>query len=153
MTDLSSQDLDEFVQKMQRVMIEEATSIYGRRVVDLWLKPRNRMALENPDGHARFTGPCGDTMEIFVRIHDDCLTQATFLTDGCGPTLASGSMVTDIACGQRVSEAMNIDEKAVLDALGGLPEESRHCAKLAADTLRMALEDYVTREDGEDPPG
>jgi nitrogen fixation NifU-like protein len=48
---------------------------------------------------------------------------------------------------------MNIDEKAVLDALGGLPEESRHCAKLAADTLRMALEDYVTREDGEDPPG
>jgi nitrogen fixation NifU-like protein len=145
MTDPSPPDLNEFVQKMQQIMIEDATRVYGERVVALWLKPRNRMALDNPDGHACFTGPCGDTMEIFVRIEEDRVEQATFLTDGCGPTLAAGSTVTDIARGQRVPDAQDIDEKAVLDALGGLPEESRHCAKLAADVLRMALEDYKNR--------
>ena len=141
----TSEDLDSFVEKLQRVYIEEARRIYGAKVVALWMSPRNRAVIEDPEGHARITGPCGDTMEIFLAIRDGRIERATFLTDGCGPTLASGSAVTDLAKGKTPAEALEIHRETVLEALGGLPEESRHCAQLAATTLVKAIEDYLSR--------
>ncbi len=140
MKDPTPEDLDAFAEKLQRVYLEEALATYGPKVVDLWMSPKNLGSMEHPDGHARITGPCGDTMEICLRIQEGRITMARFLTDGCGPTQASGSAVTELAVGRTPAEAHRIDRESILDLLGGLPDESRHCAQLAAMTLKKAIE-------------
>ncbi len=112
-------------------------------VVDHAMNPRNVGTIEDADGQARITGPCGDTMEIWLRVRNDIIAQATFMTDGCGTTIVAGSMVTELARGKNAVQAMAIGQKDVLDALGGLPEENQHCALLAANTLKEAIKDYV----------
>jgi nitrogen fixation NifU-like protein len=82
-------------------------------------------------------------MEISIRVRNDRILSATFMTDGCGTTIAAGSILTEIAKGKTVSEAFKITQRDVLNALGGLPEESQHCALLAADTLKAAIKDYL----------
>jgi len=120
-------------------MPEEA---YSEIVIDHASNPRNVGNIENADGFARITGPCGDTMEIWLRIRNDAIAEATFMTDGCGTTIVAGSMVTELARGKSTGQALAIDQQEVLNALGGLPEESQHCALLAANTLREAIKDY-----------
>ena len=105
------------------------------------LDPRNQGGIDQADGYARYTGPCGDTMEIWVKARSGKVEQAGFCTDGCGPSIACGSMVTEMARGLEIDEAMRIGRDDVEAGLGGLPEESRHCALLSAATLKMALED------------
>lgn len=116
---------------------------YSEIVVDYALNPRNVGNLEDADGFARITGPCGDTMEIWLRVRNDIIAEATFMTDGCGTTIVSGSMVTELAKGKSTGQALAIGQQDVLNALGGLPEESQHCALLAANTLREAIKDYI----------
>lgn len=118
-------------------------SIYSDTVIDHAQNPRNMGSLDSPDGFASVTGSCGDTMEIYLRIRNDRILNASFVTDGCGATLAAGSMVTELAKGKAVLEAFKISREDVLNALGGLPKESQHCAQLAADTLKAALRDYL----------
>ncbi|MBN1177257.1 MAG: iron-sulfur cluster assembly scaffold protein [Dehalococcoidales bacterium] len=117
--------------------------IYSDTVIDHAVHPRNLGDMQNADGFARVTGPCGDTMEIWLKTRNDTVAQVTFLTDGCGPSIASGSMVTELAGGKTIREAYKISGNDVLEALGGLPEESKHCAVLAADTLKTAIKDYL----------
>lgn len=106
--------------------------------------PQNHGALDKCNGHARITGPCGDTMEFWVWIDpDQTVRKVSFITDGCGPSLAAGSMTTCLAEGKNIRDARAISQKAVLDALGGLPEDHRHCALLSANTLAAACEDYM----------
>ena len=112
------------------------------RALDRFVHPRNLGPLPNADGQARVTGPCGDTMEIWLRVERGRIARATFVTDGCGPSLASGSMVTELAEGMSLEEASHLQQNDVLDALGGLPEESTHCAVLAVITLRAAIEGF-----------
>jgi len=152
MTDSPPEDLEAFAEKLQRVFLEEALRVYGKRVVDFWWEPRNMGPLEDADGRARVTGPCGDTMEFFLKFEGERIERATFLTDGCGPTIASGGAATELARGKTPAEALGIDHGAVLEMLGGLPEESVHCARLAAMTLGAAVEDYLGRVSGQDPP-
>jgi nitrogen fixation NifU-like protein len=118
-------------------------SIYSATVIDHAQHPRNLGSLSNADGFGVVTGSCGDTMELYLRIRNDRILSASFMTDGCGTTIAAGSMVTELAKGKAVSEALKITRDDVLKALGGLPEESQHCAQLAADTLKAALRDYL----------
>jgi len=99
--------------------------------------------ISNPDGQARITGPCGDTMEIWLRVSGGIIEQATFWTDGCGTTIAAGSIATELAKGKKVGDALGIAQQDVLDALGGLPDDSVHCALLAASTLKEAVKDYL----------
>jgi nitrogen fixation NifU-like protein len=99
--------------------------------------------MPDADGFASVTGPCGDTMEIWLKVMDGIIIQATFYTDGWGTGIASGSMVTEMAKGKSITEAQKIGQQNVLDALGGLPDESKHCALLAANTLREAVRDYI----------
>jgi nitrogen fixation NifU-like protein len=82
-------------------------------------------------------------MEIWLKVRDATITESTFMTDGCGTTIAAGSMVTELAKGKTVIQAQKISQQDVLSALGGLPEESQHCALLAANTLREAIKDYL----------
>ena len=121
----------------------EMRKVYSETVVDHAMNPRNVGNIENADGFASVTGPCGDTMEIWLKVRNDSITKATFMTDGCGTTIAAGSMVTELARGKSVSQAQKISQQDVLSALGGLPEESQHCALLAANTLKAAVNDYL----------
>jgi nitrogen fixation NifU-like protein len=107
------------------------------------MNPRNVGSMDMADGQARVTGPCGDTMEIWLRVRNDIITEVTFMTDGCGTAIATGSMVTELAKGERVSQALKIGQQDILNALGGLPEESEHCALLAANTLKTGVKDYL----------
>jgi nitrogen fixation NifU-like protein len=98
-----------------------------------------------PDGYAHVTGDCGDTMEVFLSVRDRRICQARFDTIGCGFTLACGSMTMEMAEGKPLAEALRIDEDKVADALGGLPDSHRHCAELASEALKKAIQDYLFR--------
>jgi nitrogen fixation NifU-like protein len=82
-------------------------------------------------------------MSVWLKVEGATIISASFLTDGCGPTIASGSMVTEMVKGKSISEAEKTTQRDVLDALGGLPQESEHCALLAANTLQAAIRDYI----------
>jgi nitrogen fixation NifU-like protein len=93
----------------------------------------------DPDGYGLVCGPCGDTMQMFLRVQDSRIEIAAFLTDGCGPTVACGSMLTQMARGQGLGEAEAIEAADLIIALDGLPPEHVHCATLAVNTLRAAI--------------
>ncbi len=121
----------------------QTESAYSETAIDHMRNPRNAGLINNADGQARITGPCGDTMEIWLRVNDGVIEHASFWTDGCGTTIAAGSMVTELAKGKQAGKAFRIEQQDVLDALGGLPDESAHCALLAANTLKEAVKDYL----------
>ena len=104
-------------------------------------QPRNYGSLESFNGHVRVTGPCGDTMEFWLQAREGRIAEASFTTDGCGPSRATGSIATELAIGKPPTEAAQIGQADILSALGGLPEESEHCALLASNTLKAAIED------------
>jgi len=129
--------------KFEELIKAEMRKVYSEAVVEHSMNPRNVGDLENADGFAKVTGPCGDIMEMWLRVKNGAIRDASFMTDGCGTTVASGSMVTEMAKGKSVSEVQRISQQDVLSALGGLPEESQHCALLAASTLKEAVRDYL----------
>jgi len=122
---------------------KEVQAEYSATVIDHARNPRNTGSIYDADGLAVVTGPCGDTMEIWLKVRDGIINRATFWTDGCGTTIAAGSMITELANGKTVAAAFKITQQQVLSALGGLPEESTHCALLAANTLKEAIKDYL----------
>ena len=132
-------ELDE----LQELIIADARKIYSETTIDHAMNPRNVGGMEDADVFARVTGPCGDTMEIWLKVKNGTIANATFMTDGCGTSIASGSIVTELAKGKSVNKARRISQQDVLSALGGLPEESEHCALLAANTLRAATKDCL----------
>ncbi|MFH1135140.1 MAG: iron-sulfur cluster assembly scaffold protein [Pseudomonadota bacterium] len=105
--------------------------------------PRHRGALEIFNGHASLKGDCGDSMKMWVFVQDGRVVGASFDTDGCGASRAAGSMAACLARGLTVEEAARLRQIDILNALGGLPEESEHCAFLAAETLNRACRDYL----------
>ena len=132
-------DFDE----LEALVTADARQIYSETVIDHAMNPRNVGTIPDADGFGHVKGPCGDTMAIWLRIKEGRITNASFSTDGCGTSIASGSMVTELAKGKMILEAQSINQENVLDALDGLPEESAHCALLAATTLKQALRDYL----------
>ena len=129
--------------ELQELINAEMRKIYSGTTIDHAMNPRNVGDMEDADGLAKVTGPCGDTMEIRLKVRNGTIADATFMTDGCGTSIASGSMVTEMAKGKIISEAQKIGQQDVLSALGGLPKESEHCAILAADTLNEAIRRYL----------
>lgn len=133
--ELDRDGLDE----LQDQIIRDAARRYSPKVMELWQNPQNAGALDYPDGYGQVTGPCGDTMQVWIRVRDGVITEAKFWTDGCGTSIVCGSMVTVMAKDRTLEQAAAIDQAAVLGELGGLPEEDQHCALLAANTLREAV--------------
>ena len=129
----------DWVEGLQDRVIRDMQKVYSPRVMELWKNPQNAGSLDYPDGYGQVTGPCGDTMQIWLRVSADVITEATFWTDGCGTSVVCASMVTIMAKGRTLEQAARIDQRSVLGELGGLPEEDRHCALLAANTLREAI--------------
>jgi nitrogen fixation NifU-like protein len=134
---------DESFKELEQSVMEDMRRVYSEKTMDHFLNPRNLGKIQAADGFGRVTGPCGDTMEIYLMIKNGGLTNATFWTDGCGPSIASGSMVTELVKGKSIGEAQKITQDDILNALGGLPEESLHCSLLAANTLKEAIRDYM----------
>jgi nitrogen fixation NifU-like protein len=128
---------------LQALVMADARKIYSETVIDHAMNPRNLGTIQYADGLAKITGPCGDTMEVWLKANNNTIVDINFMTDGCGTSIASGSMVTELAKGKSIGEAAKISRQDVLDALGGLPEESQHCALLAANTLKAAIRDYL----------
>ncbi|MEW6215196.1 MAG: iron-sulfur cluster assembly scaffold protein [Nitrospirota bacterium] len=129
--------------KLQELIKNKLRRVYSETVIDHIMNPKNLGNLEDANGFASVTSSCGDTMEMWLKINNGIIIGATFMTDGCGPTIASGSMVTEISKGKNIKEALKISQQDILDALGGLPEENQHCALLAANTLKEAISEYM----------
>ena len=132
--------------ELQQLIKADIEKTYTETVIDHAMNPRNLGKMDDPDGFAQTTALCGDTMEIWLKIKNGTITKATFGADGCGSSAAAGSMVTELASGKSISETMELTQQDVLNALGGLPEESAHCALLAVNTLKEAIKDYLTRK-------
>ena len=129
--------------ELQELINAEMRKIYSETAIDHAMNPRNVGDMEDADGFAKVTGSCGDTMEIWLKVNNGTIANATFMTDGCGTSIASGSMVTEMAKGKSIGEVWKVSREDVLNALGGLPKESEHCALLAANTLKEAIRDYL----------
>jgi len=138
-----AQEFDEEFKEVEQSVMEEMKKVYSEKTIDHFLNPRNLGEIPAPDGFGRVTGPCGDTMEIYLNVRDGKVSNASFWTDGCGTSIASGSIVTEMAKRMNIGEAQRISQHDVLAALDGLPEESEHCALLAANTLKEAIKDYL----------
>jgi len=138
-----AEEFDDAFKEVEQSVMEDMKKVYSEKTIDHFLNPRNLGGIPAPDGFGRVTGSCGDTMEIYLKVRDGRVMNASFWTDGCGTSIASGSMVTEMAKRMDISEAQRVSQHDVLAALGGLPEESEHCALLATDALKEAIKDYL----------
>ncbi len=111
------------------------------------MNPKNVGVIENPDGYGKVGNPiCGDVMELFIRVKDDIIADIKFKTFGCGSAIATSSMITELAKGKTVDDALKITRKDVADELDGLPPQKMHCSNLAADALSEAIKDYKSKK-------
>ena len=117
--------------------------MYSEQVMEHFKNPRNVGEIENPDGMGHVgNAVCGDVMELYIRVEDGIIVDAKFKTFGCG---AASSMVTELVKGKKVEEALKISNRAVAEALGGLPAIKMHCSVLAEEALKSAVDDYLNK--------
>ena len=123
-------------------------ALYSDKVMDHFLKPRNLGVIEDADGVGEVgNAKCGDIMKMYLKIDDDIITDVKFETFGCASAIASSSMATELIKGQRVEDALQLTNKAVAEALDGLPAYKMHCSVLAEEAIRAALEDYQKKQE------
>ena len=138
--------MDDFVDKLQEQIFEQTKEVYGEEVFNRWQNPKFMGRMTNASCVGRLTGNCGDRMEIYLRIENDHIEEARFFTDGCGSSVACGSVVAELARGKDLDEAAQIGGDTVLEALGALPEEERHCAYLASEALQAAIHQWMLKK-------
>lgn len=120
--------------------------MYSDKVMDHFTNPRNVGEIEDPDGVGEVGNPvCGDIMKIFLRIEDNVIVDAKFKTFGCGAAIASSSMATELIRGKTLEDAWAVTNKAVAEALEGLPPIKMHCSVLAEEGIHKAINDYLTK--------
>ena len=124
--------------------------MYSELVMQHFSNPSNVGVIEDADGVGTVGNPmCGDVMEMFIKVKDNRIEDVKFRTFGCGAAIATSSIATEMIKGKPLDEAVKLSNKAVADALGGLPAQKMHCSNLAADAVRAAIEDYRSRQEGE----
>ena len=123
-------------------------ALYSEKVMDHFKNPRNVGSMENADGIGEVgNAKCGDIMKIYLKIDDDIISDVKFETFGCGSAIASSSMATEMIKGKPVEEALKLTNKAVAEALDGLPAHKMHCSVLAEEAIKSALKDYYDKND------
>jgi nitrogen fixation NifU-like protein len=132
-------DFERMIAELQREIDEQERATYSARVIEEAQKPKNVGRMAGPDAYGIVHGWCGDTMEIYLRLDGEEIEEATFMTDGCGPSVACGSMLTSMVRGMSLQEASRIRPQDLIAALDGLPADSLHCAELTVSTLREAI--------------
>ncbi|MGB7532599.1 MAG: iron-sulfur cluster assembly scaffold protein [Halobacteriota archaeon] len=145
----SNSDFDELLENLQAEILKEEKEIYTERTLKEAYNPKNVGELKKPGGAARVTGPCGDTMQIHLKVKvnakedlSDKIVDCKFITDGCGASVACGSVITELVKEKTIEEASVLTPESILAVLGGLPGENIHCAALAVDTLKVAIANY-----------
>ena len=122
-------------------------ALYSEKVMEHFMHPRNVGIIEDADGIGEVgNAKCGDIMKMYLKIDDDIITDVKFETFGCASAIASSSMATELIKGQRVEDAMALTNKAVAEALDGLPDYKMHCSVLAEEAIQSALEDYKNKK-------
>jgi nitrogen fixation protein NifU and related proteins len=117
--------------------------MYSDKVMDHFMNPRNVGEIEDSDGVGQVgNAKCGDIMKMYLKIENNVITEAKFKTFGCGAAVATSSMATELVVGKSIEEALAITNKAVAEALDGLPPAKMHCSNLAEEAIRAAIEDY-----------
>ncbi len=139
-------NFDRLVAELQKQIIEQERALYSAKVIEEAYNPTNLGRMDGPDAYGIVHGWCGDTMEIYLRLNGNRIEEATFMTDGCGPSVACGNMLTKMVTGMSLEEAGEITPENLIAALDGLPEESLHCAELAVNTLREAIANWHVRQ-------
>jgi nitrogen fixation NifU-like protein len=125
------------------------TGPYSEKVMDHFQNPRNLGEMKDPDGTGRVGNPtCGDLMEVYIKVNEDTLEDVKFRTFGCGAAIATSSMVTEMAKGMKLHDALKITKQDVAEELGGLPPIKMHCSNLAADALHAAIMNYKEKKGG-----
>lgn len=123
--------------------------MYNEVVMDHFRNPRNVGEIPDADGVGEVGNPaCGDIMAFYIKVKDDRIEDVKFQTFGCGAAIAVSSMVSELAKGKTLDEAMKITNRSVLEALEGLPKKKHHCSNLGADALHRAIEDYRAKQAG-----
>ena len=141
---IDNEEVDKFAQELQEQIMQQIRKRYSETVIDHWQNPRNFKKIESPDGYASVKGSCGDTMEMFIKIKNDRISECGFQTDGCGTSIVCGSVATTLAQDKTFIEALaGVSADDILKILGGLPAPDVHCAELAAEALRRALAEYL----------
>ena len=124
--------------------------MYSEKVMDHFMNPRNMGEIGDADGVGTVGNPvCGDLMTVYIKVKDSKLEDVKFKTFGCGAAIATSSMITELAKGKTIEEALKITRGDVADRLGGLPPVKMHCSNLAADALHAAIEDYKKKKEAE----
>ncbi len=122
-------------------------SLYSEKVMEHFRHPRNVGEMKNPDGIGHVGNPiCGDIMELYIKVMNNKIIDAKFKTFGCGAAIATSSMITGMVKGKTIEEALKISNKAVVEALDGLPPVKMHCSVLAKDALKSAIDDYLGKK-------
>lgn len=120
---------------------------YSEKVMDHFLHPRNVGEIQDADGIGNVGNPvCGDIMRLYIKVEDGKITDVKFKTFGCGAAISTSSMVTEMVKGKTIAEALSVTNKAVAEALGGLPAVKMHCSVLAEEALKSAIEDYRKKQ-------
>ena len=119
---------------------------YSEKVMDHFMNPRNVGEIKDASGIGKVGNPvCGDIMNLYIKVENDVIVNAKFKTMGCGAAIATSSMVTELVKGKTVKEAQSISNRAVAEALGGLPKIKLHCSVLAEEGLKLAIKDYLKK--------
>jgi nitrogen fixation NifU-like protein len=122
--------------------------MYSEKVMDHFMNPRNVGEIENADGEGTVGNPvCGDMMTFYIKVNGDRLDDVKFKTFGCGAAIAVSSMISEMAKGKTIKEALKITNKDVAEELGGLPSNKMHCSNLGADALHKAIENYLRKRE------
>ena len=139
-------DIEKIIKEIQtRIEYDEETE-FSKKVIIEYRNPSNFGLIENPDAVGRIKGPCGDTMQIMLKIDNDRITNVRFWTDGCGTSIACGSMLTKMIKGKTIEEISNITSEKLNDELDGLPENHVHCTVLAVNTLKKTIKNLINKD-------
>jgi len=131
--------IDESIDMLVKMMQREQEKIYSKKVIAEFNDPKNLGRMADSDALGIVNGTCGDTIEIYIKVEDEKITEISFMTDGCGATIASASMLTRMAKGKTLAEANSISGDNLIFELDGLPDEHMHCPHLAVAALRKAV--------------
>jgi len=135
-------DIDELAKRLETQVLEDAKEVFSETVIEYAYNPRNMGELRDANGVGKIMGTCGDTVQIQIRVADERIIESRFITDGCGTSIACGSMLTEMITGKTIEDARAITSEELLRSLDGLPEEHVHCSVLAVNVLREAIDDY-----------
>lgn len=140
---MDDREFEALMDKIQNEVFDEARNALGEKGFDRWRNPKYCGVMGDADRHARMKGSCGDTMEMYIKVKEGRIEQASYVTDGCSSSSIAGSFTAEMAMGKTFEEVLDMTGPDVLKVIGTFPEAEEHCAHLAVTTLKEALNSFL----------